>query len=107
MTPILEARGLSAGYDTSRILRGVDLVLPAGEAIGLMGGDGMGKTTLGRTLIGLLPAREGSVFLDGADAAALPVFEQARRGGAGKSRHFREPVHRGPGRRAGQGHGGA
>ena len=51
MTPILEARGLSAGYDESRILHGVNLTLRAGEAIGLMGRNGMGKTTLIRTLI--------------------------------------------------------
>ncbi len=51
-----------------------------GETIGLMGRNGMGKTTLIRTLIGLLPAREGTVLLDGNDAASLPVFERARRG---------------------------
>jgi branched-chain amino acid transport system ATP-binding protein len=80
MTPILEARGLCAGYDESRVLHGVDLTLRAGEAIGLLGRNGMGKTTLIRALIGLLPAREGSVSLDGADAAGMPVFERARRG---------------------------
>ncbi len=80
MNAILEARDLSAGYDESRILQGVNLALHPGEAIGLMGRNGMGKTTLIRTLIGLLPAREGSVLLDGIDAAALPVFERARRG---------------------------
>ena len=56
------------------------LAVHPGEAIGLMGRNGMGKTTLIRTLIGLLPAREGTVLLDGNDAAALPVFERARRG---------------------------
>ena len=80
MTPILEARDLSAGYDQSRVLHRVNLALREGEAIGLMGRNGMGKTTLIRTLMGLLPAREGRVLLDGADAAALPVFERARRG---------------------------
>src|ERR1019366_5749870 len=79
MNAILEARDLSAGYDESRILQGVNLALHPGESIGLMGRNGMGKTTLIRTLIGLLPAREGSVLLDGIDAAALPVFERARR----------------------------
>jgi branched-chain amino acid transport system ATP-binding protein len=80
MTPILEARGLSAGYDESQVLHGVNLTLHAGEAIGLMGRNGMGKTTLIRTLIGLLPAREGTVLLDGVDASGLPVFERARAG---------------------------
>jgi branched-chain amino acid transport system ATP-binding protein len=80
MTPILEAQALSAGYDESRVLHGIDLTLRAGEAIGLMGRNGMGKTTLIRALLGLLPAREGSVLIDGANAAALPPFRRARLG---------------------------
>jgi len=80
MIPILEARDLSAGYDASRVLHGVNLTLRNGEAIGLMGRNGMGKTTLIRALIGQLPAREGCVLIDGSDAAGLSVFERARRG---------------------------
>ena len=80
MTPILEARLLSAGYDESRVLHGVSLSIGAGEVLGLMGRNGMGKTTLIRALIGLLPAREGEVLLDGENAAALPTFVRARRG---------------------------
>ena len=78
--PVLEARGLSAGYGDSRVLHGINLVLGAGEVVGLMGRNGMGKTTLIRALIGLLPAREGQVLIGGADAAALPVFARARLG---------------------------
>ena len=80
MTVVLEARGLSAGYGESRVLHGVDLMIRPGEAIGLMGRNGMGKTTLIRTLIGLLPVREGMVLIDGQDASGLAVFERARRG---------------------------
>ncbi len=78
--PIIEARGLSAGYGASEVLRGIDFAVHAGETIGLMGRNGMGKTTLIRTLLGLLPVHRGSVLLDGADAAALSVFRRARRG---------------------------
>src|SRR6476646_1897755 len=78
--PILEARGLAACYGTSKVLRGVDFAVQRGETIGLMGRNGMGKTTLIRTLLGLLPAQAGSVLLDGMDAAALPAFRRAQRG---------------------------
>ena len=80
MTAILAANGVSAGYGDSRVLHGIDLSIGAGETIGLMGRNGMGKTTLIRTLIGLLPAQQGQVLLDGADAAGLPPFARARRG---------------------------
>jgi len=78
--PILEARGLEAGYGTSRVLHGIDLTIRAGETIGLMGRNGMGKTTLIRALLGQLPPQSGLVLLDGTDASALPVFARARRG---------------------------
>jgi branched-chain amino acid transport system ATP-binding protein len=78
--PILEARGLVAGYGASQVLRGIDFAVQRGETIGLMGRNGMGKTTLIRTLLGLLPAQAGSVLLDGADATALPAFQRAQRG---------------------------
>lgn len=80
MSALLAARNLSAGYEGSRVIRGIDLDIAAGETIGLMGRNGMGKTTLIRTLIGLLPAQEGQVLLDGADGTALPAFARARRG---------------------------
>jgi branched-chain amino acid transport system ATP-binding protein len=78
--PILEARGVVAGYGASQVLRGVDFTVRRGETIGLMGRNGMGKTTLIRTLLGLLPAQGGHVLLDGADAAGLPAYRRAQRG---------------------------
>ena len=78
--PIIEARGVSAGYGASQVLRGIDFAVHAGETIGLMGRNGMGKTTLIRTLLGLLPAQTRQRVAGGADAAALSVFRRARRG---------------------------
>ncbi len=78
--PVLEARGLSAGYGGAMVLRGIDAAIRPGEAVGLMGRNGMGKTTLIRALIGLLPAQSGHVLLDGQDAAALPPHARARLG---------------------------
>jgi branched-chain amino acid transport system ATP-binding protein len=79
-TPIVEARGLCAGYGTARVLHGIDLKVRPGEAIGLMGRNGMGKTTLIRALLGLLPAQQGQVLIDGADTSALRVFSRVRQG---------------------------
>jgi len=78
--PIIAAHGVSAGYGNSQVLRDVDFAVHAGETIGLMGRNGMGKTTLLRTLLGLLPVQAGSVLLDGSDAARLPAFRRARSG---------------------------
>ena len=79
-TPILEARGVSAGYGASLVLNGIDMAITPGQVVGLMGRNGMGKTTLIRTLMGLLPARSGAVLLDGQDAASLPAFRRAQAG---------------------------
>ena len=78
--PILEARGLQSGYGAGLVLRGIDLAVRPGEAIGLMGRNGMGKTTLIRTLLGQIPARAGEVRVDGAPVTAEPPFRRARRG---------------------------
>jgi branched-chain amino acid transport system ATP-binding protein len=78
--PIIEARGVFAGYGSSRVLHSVDLAVNAGQCIGLMGRNGMGKTTLIRTLLGLLPLQGGTVLLDGRDAAAVSTVQRARAG---------------------------
>ena len=77
---LLQARGLAAGYGPSRVLRGVDFAVRPGETIGLMGRNGMGKTTLLRCLLGLLPAEQGEVFFDGVDVSREPAFRRVRRG---------------------------
>jgi branched-chain amino acid transport system ATP-binding protein len=80
MTAILEARGLQSGYGEGLVLRGVDIAVRPGEAIGLMGRNGMGKTTLIRTLLGQIPARAGTVLVDAQDVTRLPTFRRAQRG---------------------------
>ncbi len=80
VAPILEARGLAAGYGEALVLRGVDLAVRPGEALGLMGRNGMGKTTLIRALMGQIPARAGEVRVDGQAVTAEPPFRRARRG---------------------------
>ena len=78
--PLLEARGLDTYYGQSHVLRDLSLTIAGGETIGLMGRNGMGKTTLVRTLVGLIRPRRGQVLLDGEDVTAAPTHIIARRG---------------------------
>jgi branched-chain amino acid transport system ATP-binding protein len=77
---IIEARGIVAGYGASRVLQGVDLVLKRGEAIGLMGRNGMGKTTLLRSILGMLPLQAGVVKVRGTDMTGAAPHRIARAG---------------------------
>ncbi|WP_433295774.1 ABC transporter ATP-binding protein [Pseudonocardia sp. CA-142604] len=76
----LEVRGLVSGYDRGRVLHGVDLTLDAGAVLGLLGRNGVGKSTLIMTLAGLVPVTEGSVRLDGAELAGKRPDLVARAG---------------------------
>ena len=78
--PLIEVKELHTFYDESHILRGVSLVLAQGEALGLMGRNGMGKTTLIRTIMGLVRASAGSVVIAGEDMTHAPAFRIAQRG---------------------------
>ena len=78
--PLIEARELHTFYDESHILRGVSLALARGEALGLMGRNGMGKSTLIRTIMGLVRPSAGSVLFAGEDVTRAPAFRIAQRG---------------------------
>jgi len=78
--PILAGQGLNTYYGQSHILRDVSIAIRAGETIGLMGRNGMGKTTLIRTMMGLVRARSGAVQVDGGDVTRAPAHTIARRG---------------------------
>ncbi len=77
---LIEARGIHAYYGASHVLHGVDLVLNRGEAIGLMGRNGMGKTTLLRSILGLLPPQAGEVRVRGLDMTRAAPHRIARAG---------------------------
>lgn len=68
----LTIEGLVSGYGDADILQGVSLALRRGEILALMGRNGMGKTTLLKTLMGLIRARGGTVSLDGRQIAGRP-----------------------------------
>ena len=77
---MLAVRGLHAGYGGSEVLHGVDLEVGAGEVVALLGRNGMGKTTLVRTVCGLHPARSGEVVFRGERVEAGAPHRIARRG---------------------------
>ena len=77
---VLEITDLHAGYGEVPVLRGVSLSLREGEAIGIVGHNGMGKTTLLKTLMGLLPSRGGKIVIDGVDVTSWAAHERSRLG---------------------------
>ncbi len=77
---MLEARSLDVYYGESRILRSVDLSVRPGRITALMGRNGVGKTTLLKAVIGLLPLRGGTLALNGTDLTRKPPEARARAG---------------------------
>ena len=77
---ILDVSELWAGYDATPILQGVSMSVSRGEIVGVIGRNGVGKSTLMRTLIGLLPPTEGSIVFKGEDVSALVAHRRARLG---------------------------
>ena len=77
---LIEARGLQTYYGASHILRGIDFSVGAGETIGLMGRNGMGKSTLLKSLMGLVKPRGGQVTIKGRDMTGRPPHEIAQLG---------------------------
>jgi branched-chain amino acid transport system ATP-binding protein len=77
---LLEARDLHAYYGASHVLHGVDFRVRRGETVGLMGRNGMGKTTLLRAMLGLLKPRSGRVWARGAPMTGAEPYLVARMG---------------------------
>jgi branched-chain amino acid transport system ATP-binding protein len=77
---VLQITSLNTYYGDSHILQGVDLHLRAGRAIGLLGRNGMGKTTLIRSIMGYVPAASGAIRWKGGDVTGQPPERMARLG---------------------------
>ncbi len=77
---MLEVSDLAAGYGRIPILGGVSFAVAPGEFIGILGHNGMGKTTLLRALMGYVPATAGRVVLEGADITRAEPYRRARAG---------------------------
>jgi branched-chain amino acid transport system ATP-binding protein len=77
---LLDARGVQAWFGSSHVLHGVDLQVAAGETVGLLGRNGMGKSTLIRTLLGHVKQREGQVSVAGEDMSRAAPHQMALAG---------------------------
>ncbi|MBU0587000.1 MAG: ABC transporter ATP-binding protein [Gammaproteobacteria bacterium] len=80
MDLIVDAQNLHAWYDSSHVLHGVDLQIAPGQTVGLLGRNGMGKSTLIRTLLGHVTQRDGHIGLFGQDMSRARPHEVARLG---------------------------
>jgi branched-chain amino acid transport system ATP-binding protein len=77
---ILEVRDVSSGYGEVQILWGTSLILEEGKLTSLVGGNGVGKTTLLRTIMGLMRPWQGSIWFEGNDVSKLPAYAKAEAG---------------------------
>ena len=77
---MLRIEALDVSIASVGILRGVNMDVPTGKFVGLIGRNGAGKTTLMRSVMGILPPRQGSISFDGAVLGKIPVHERARNG---------------------------
>ena len=80
MTPVLELRGVSAGYGPFRALFDVSLAVEPGRAVALVGPNGVGKTTSARVASGLVTPSAGSVLVEGTDLTGAGAYRFARAG---------------------------
>jgi urea transport system ATP-binding protein len=78
--PVLAVQGVNQYYGGSHILRGVDLQARLGKVTVVLGRNGVGKTTLLKALMGLVPIRSGTIRFDGLDIARATPFARARAG---------------------------
>jgi branched-chain amino acid transport system ATP-binding protein len=77
---MLRIDGLDVSIASVGILRGVNMDVPTGKFVGLIGRNGAGKTTLMRSVMGILPPRQGSISFDGSPLGKTPVHQRARNG---------------------------
>ena len=77
---ILKARHLVKAYQRRRVVDGVCLKVNPGEVVGLLGPNGAGKTTTFHLIVGLIPCKQGEIFLGGEEITGMPMYVRARKG---------------------------
>jgi branched-chain amino acid transport system ATP-binding protein len=80
MSDILQIEGLSAGYGEAIVLSGIDVSVAEGEALAVLGRNGMGKTTLVNSIVGVTRQFGGRILLDGKDVTTMPPERRAHTG---------------------------
>lgn len=79
-TPLLGVKALKASYDESIILRGIDMAVRPNSVVALLGRNGVGKTSLLRSIMGLMPKTEGEITFEGKSITSLRSDQRARLG---------------------------
>ena len=77
---MFDVRGLNVAYGQSQVLHGIDMSVKPGEIVAVVGRNGMGKSTLMKSLIGVIPSKSGEIDVDGVDVSSLPSFARVKRG---------------------------
>lgn len=77
---LLEARDISITYGDIRAVAGVSFHVEKGELVSIIGANGAGKTSLLNSIMGIVPVKQGSIFLKGDDVTGLPAYKRARSG---------------------------
>ncbi len=77
---MLDVSGMHVSYGQSEVLHGLGFNVDRGEIIAIMGRNGMGKTTLMKALMGIVPTREGKVDIDGTDITQMKSFQRVKQG---------------------------
>lgn len=77
---MFDVRGLNVAYGQSQVLHGIEMSVKPGEIVAVVGRNGMGKSTLMKSLIGVIPSRSGEIDVDGVDVAGLPSHARVKRG---------------------------
>jgi len=77
---MFDVRNLNVAYGQSQVLHGINMSIAPGEIVAVVGRNGMGKSTLMKSLIGTMPTRSGQVMIDGADVSKLPSHTRVAKG---------------------------
>lgn len=80
--PMLSIRGLHSWYGESHVLHGIDMIVPEGQVVTLLGRNGAGKSTTLKSIMGTVPRRQGSICLQGVETITQRPYQIARKGAA-------------------------